>query len=115
MEVPATRYARSGDVNIAYQVIGDGPPEYPDRVSGLVLWGSGVKGVRSEDFPWAPSYDDAIRAAEVAATRWGSRDYCDEVLREALPSVAADEDSHAGGRPTCASARARRRRRPCCA
>ena len=25
MEVPPTRYARSGDVNIAYQVIGDGP------------------------------------------------------------------------------------------
>ncbi len=25
MEVPETRYARSGDVNIAYQVVGDGP------------------------------------------------------------------------------------------
>src|SRR6185436_4831761 len=24
-EIPRTRYARSGDVNIAYQVIGDGP------------------------------------------------------------------------------------------
>ena len=25
MDLPATRYARSGDVNIAYQVVGDGP------------------------------------------------------------------------------------------
>src|SRR5690349_19700252 len=25
MEVPQTRYAKSGDVNIAYQVVGDGP------------------------------------------------------------------------------------------
>ena len=25
MATPATRYARSGDVNIAYQVVGDGP------------------------------------------------------------------------------------------
>src|SRR4249919_3117822 len=25
MQVPETRYARSGDVNIAYQVVGDGP------------------------------------------------------------------------------------------
>ena len=25
METPETRYARSGDVNIAYQVSGDGP------------------------------------------------------------------------------------------
>jgi pimeloyl-ACP methyl ester carboxylesterase len=25
VQVPETRYARSGDVNIAYQVVGDGP------------------------------------------------------------------------------------------
>ncbi len=25
MEMPETRYARSGEVNIAYQVVGDGP------------------------------------------------------------------------------------------
>jgi len=27
VDLPETRYARSGDVNIAYQVIGDGPPD----------------------------------------------------------------------------------------
>ena len=27
MEVPETRYAKSGDLSIAYQVVGDGPPD----------------------------------------------------------------------------------------
>ncbi len=39
MDVPEVRYARSGDVSIAYQVIGDGPLDVvlvPDWVSNLV-------------------------------------------------------------------------------
>jgi pimeloyl-ACP methyl ester carboxylesterase len=42
MDVPETRYARSGDVNIAYQVIGDGPFDLvcvPGFVSNLdMMW-----------------------------------------------------------------------------
>ena len=182
MEQPETRYARSGKVSIAYQVLGEGPPDlvfvpglisnveyawqqpavatwlrslasfsrviwfdkrgtgvsdrvtdvptletrmddvravmdevesgqavlmgvseggpmsilfaatYPERASALVLWGSDVKGVRTDDYPWAPSYEEAIRAVEEAGERWGTADYCDEVLRTAVPSVARDED-----------------------
>ena len=182
MELPETRYARSGKVSIAYQVLGEGPPDlvfvpglisniesawqqpavaawlrnlasfsrliwfdkrgtgvsdrvadvptletrmddvravmdevgsqqavlmgvseggpmsilfaatHPERVSALILWGSDVKGVRTDDFPWAPSFEEAIRAVEEAGERWGSLDYCDEVLRTAAPSVAGDED-----------------------
>jgi class 3 adenylate cyclase/pimeloyl-ACP methyl ester carboxylesterase len=44
MDVPDVRYARSGDVAIAYQVIGDGPQDVvlvPDWVSNLVwMWHS---------------------------------------------------------------------------
>ena len=39
-EVPETRYAKSGDVNIAYQVVGDGPFDLihvPPFVSNLEL------------------------------------------------------------------------------
>ena len=39
MEMPDVHYARSGDVSIAYQVIGDGPLDVvlvPDWVSNLV-------------------------------------------------------------------------------
>lgn len=35
MEVPETRYARSGDVSIAYQVTGEGPVDLV-RVPGFV-------------------------------------------------------------------------------
>jgi class 3 adenylate cyclase len=182
VELPETRYARSGNVSIAYQVFGEGPPDfvfvpglisnieyawqqpacaawlrslasfsrviwfdkrgtgvsdrvtdvptletrmddvravmdevasqqsvlmgvseggpmsilfaatYPERASGLILWGSDVKGVRTDDYPWAPSFEEAIRAVEEAGARWGRLDYCDEVLRAAVPSVAGDED-----------------------
>jgi class 3 adenylate cyclase len=182
VELPETQYARSGNVSIAYQVLGEGPPDfvfvpglisnieyawqqpacaawlrslasfsrviwfdkrgtgvsdrvtdvptletrmddvravmdevesqqavlmgvseggpmsilfaatYPERASGLILWGSDVKGVRTDDYPWAPSFEEAIRAVEEAGQRWGSRDYCDEVLRTAVPSLAGDED-----------------------
>jgi class 3 adenylate cyclase len=68
---------------------------YPERASGLILWGSDVKGVRTDDYPWAPSFDDAIRAVEEAAERWGRADYCDEILRRTAPSVAEDEDFRA--------------------
>lgn len=40
MQHPETRYARSGDVSIAYQVLGDGPPDIvfvPPHVSNVEL------------------------------------------------------------------------------
>jgi class 3 adenylate cyclase len=182
VEAPETRYARSGKVSIAYQVLGEGPPDlvfvpgvisnveyawqqpacaewlrslasfsrviwfdkrgtgvsdavtdvptletrmddvravmdevgsqeavlmgvseggpmsilfaatYPERLSALILWGSDVKGVRTDDYPWARSFDEAIRAVEEAAEQWGRPDYCDEALRTVAPSVAGDED-----------------------
>jgi len=41
MVPPETRYARSGDVRIAYQVVGDGPFDLvfvPGFVSNVELW-----------------------------------------------------------------------------
>jgi hypothetical protein len=41
MDVPETRYAKSGDVRIAYQVIGSGPLDLvfvPGFVSNLDVW-----------------------------------------------------------------------------
>ncbi|MEX2103313.1 MAG: alpha/beta hydrolase, partial [Gaiellaceae bacterium] len=182
MELPETRYARSGKVSIAYQVLGEGPPDlvfvpglisnveyawqqpalaawlrslasysrliwfdkrgtgvsdrvtdvptletrmddvravmdevgsqqavlmgvseggpmsilfaatYPERASALILWGSDVKGVRTDDYPWGPSFEEAIRAVEEAGERWGRTDYCDKVLQAAAPSVAGDAE-----------------------
>jgi hypothetical protein len=41
MQQPKTQYARKGEVNIAYQVVGDGPIDLavvPGFVSHLDLW-----------------------------------------------------------------------------
>jgi hypothetical protein len=38
VEVPDVSYARSGDVSIAYQVVGDGPPDLV-----LLVAGSGIE------------------------------------------------------------------------
>ena len=39
MEIPDVQYARSGDVAIAYQVVGDGPVD--------VVWSRGMGGICS--------------------------------------------------------------------
>jgi pimeloyl-ACP methyl ester carboxylesterase len=177
--IPETRYARSGDVNIAYQVVGDGPmdlvyvpgwvsnidlmwedPSYaamlerfasfarlilfdkrgtglsdpvpvdelpdleqrmddvravmddvgslraavvghseggsmsalfaatfPDRVSALVMMGCFAKRLRTDDYPWAPTWEERLETIEDAERRWPPDDYV-EVL---APSRAHDE------------------------
>jgi pimeloyl-ACP methyl ester carboxylesterase len=52
MEIPRTQYARSGDVNIAYQVVGDGPVD----LVYVIGWVSNI------DLVWEePSYADFLR------------------------------------------------------
>jgi class 3 adenylate cyclase len=72
--IPETRYARKGDVHIAYQVVGDGPLDlpvrpagkssegclhtmlfaatHPDRVASLVLWSPYARLMRGADHPF---------------------------------------------------------------
>ena len=175
---PATRYARSGELNIAYQVVGDGPFDlvyvpgwvsnldlmweepsyaallerfasfsrlilfdkrgtglsdpvpfdqlptleqrmddvravmdaagseraallghseggnmcilfaatYPDRASALVLVGCYAKRIRSDDYPWAPAWDERIREIEETERSWADPD----VVRTLAPSRADD-------------------------
>ena len=175
---PATRYARSGELNIAYQVVGDGPFDlvyvpgwvsnldlmweepsyagllerfasfsrlilfdkrgtglsdpvpfdqlptleqrmddvravmdaagseraallghseggnmcilfaatYPDRASALVLVGCYAKRIRSDDYPWAPAWDERIREIEETERSWADPD----VVRTLAPTRADD-------------------------
>ncbi len=161
--MPDTRYARSGDLNIAYQVVGDGPRDvvyvpgwvsnieimwedptlarfldriasfsrlivfdkrgtglsdpvpiehlpplevrmddlravmdaagsasatvfghseggnmsvlfagtYPERTDGLILTGSYVKRLRSDDYPWAPTWEQRVAETEEIERSWG--------------------------------------------
>src|SRR5712691_3587805 len=52
MEIPETRYARSGDVSIAYQAFGEGPPD--------IIWVSGV--ISNVEYQWAePRFASHLR------------------------------------------------------
>ncbi|HEX9846917.1 MAG TPA: adenylate/guanylate cyclase domain-containing protein [Acidimicrobiia bacterium] len=161
--MPATHYAKSGDVNIAYQVVGDGPRDlvyvpgfvsnievmwedrglagfldrlaafsrliifdkrgtglsdsvpvdrlptlevrmddlravmdavgseraflfghseggnmcvlfaatFPQRVGGMILTGSYAKRIRSDDYPWAPTWEERLAEIEEVGQHWG--------------------------------------------
>jgi class 3 adenylate cyclase len=64
---------------------------YPERCAGLVLFDPTVKGVRSADYPWAPTEEEwRLRLAGVRSG-WGERDYLEDLAREWAPEVAEDE------------------------
>jgi hypothetical protein len=67
MEMPETRYARSGDVNIAYQVFGDGEVD--------LVWIPGVLGDR-------PNQVERLRADQAGEF---TPDRVREVIAEELP------------------------------
>jgi pimeloyl-ACP methyl ester carboxylesterase len=44
---------------------------YPQRTRALVLYGSYAKRLRSEDYPWAPTWEERIRYADDLEASWG--------------------------------------------
>ncbi|MGB2874256.1 MAG: adenylate/guanylate cyclase domain-containing protein [Gaiellaceae bacterium] len=59
---------------------------YPERTLGLVLYGSHVKTVWAPDFPWAPKFEEHLKAIDEAARFWGTRRYCDETTARLAPN-----------------------------
>ena len=59
---------------------------YPDRASALVLVGSYATRIRSDDYPWAPAWDDRIREIEETERSWADPD----VVRTLAPSRVDD-------------------------
>ena len=64
---------------------------YPERCAGLVLFDPRVMGVRSAEYPWAPTEDDWGKRFADIRSRWGTRSYFLELVREWAPEVADDE------------------------
>ena len=64
---------------------------YPERTAGLVLFDPRVRGVRSDDYPWAPTEDEW--RARLAAIRagWGERPFLEELAHEWAPELADDD------------------------
>jgi len=64
---------------------------YPDRCAGLVLFDPRLKGVRSPDYPWAPTEKEwRERLAEVRVG-WGERGFLESLAHEWAPEVAEDD------------------------
>ena len=63
---------------------------YPERCAGLVLFDPRVLGVRAAEYPWAQTEDDWRKQLGEIRTRWGARNYFEELAREWAPEVAGD-------------------------
>ncbi|HEX6330607.1 MAG TPA: adenylate/guanylate cyclase domain-containing protein [Actinomycetota bacterium] len=60
---------------------------YPKRTSALVLVGCYAKRIRSEDYPWAPAWEDREREIEETERTWADAD----LVRSLAPSRASDD------------------------
>ena len=45
---------------------------WPQRTLGLVAYGGSVVGLRTSDYPWAPTYEERERFAQFAQTYWSA-------------------------------------------
>jgi class 3 adenylate cyclase len=77
--VPQTRYARSGDVHIAYQVVGDGPLD--------LVWIPSL--AHHVELPWLQSRRECGQRVDDIVRRWAEPDAFDEMLRAAELGDAA--------------------------
>ncbi len=44
---------------------------YPERTRALVLYGTYAKRLRTDDYPWAPTWEERVRDAHVLEQTWG--------------------------------------------
>lgn len=63
---------------------------YPERCAGLILLDPQVRGIRSADYPWAPTEDEWRERLRAIRDGWGERVYLEERAREWTPSRADD-------------------------
>jgi class 3 adenylate cyclase len=61
---------------------------HTDRTQALVMYGSYARGSATDDYPWAPEWDQVEAAAEMIEAEWGQGVWLDVYA----PSVAADPE-----------------------
>jgi pimeloyl-ACP methyl ester carboxylesterase len=74
---------------------------YPERCAGLVLFDPRVKGIRSSDYPWAPTEEEWRERLAAVRAGWGERRYFESLAREWAPATTASATGSSG---TCAGA-----------
>jgi pimeloyl-ACP methyl ester carboxylesterase len=60
---------------------------YPHRTRALVLYGTYAKRLRSDDYPWAPTWEERIEAAEELERSWGERFDLEMLAPNASPDL----------------------------
>ncbi len=61
---------------------------YPQRTRALVLYGTYAKRLRTDDeYPWAPTWDERVAAAEELEARWGERVDLETMAPNASPDL----------------------------
>ena len=51
---------------------------YPERCAGLMLLDPQVRGTRTDDYPWAPTEEEARDQLRVIRNEWGERAYLEQ-------------------------------------
>jgi class 3 adenylate cyclase/alpha-beta hydrolase superfamily lysophospholipase len=62
---------------------------YPQRTRALVLYGSYAKRLRSDDYPWAPTWDERLRVADELEASWGDNVDLSTMIPRADAATAA--------------------------
>jgi len=63
---------------------------YPERTIGLVLFDPEPRGLRADDYPWAPTEYDWREQLRQVRDGWGTREYLERLAEELAPSRAGD-------------------------
>jgi class 3 adenylate cyclase len=67
---------------------------YPERVTALAFWNAFAKSLRSHDYPFGMTQDEADRFDALLEEGWGLEERTAEIMIAAgLPSLAADPDT----------------------
>ena len=62
---------------------------YPERTRALVLHGSYAKRIRSDDYPWAPTWEQRLENAAAIERTWGENVELSTMIPHADPAMAA--------------------------
>ena len=62
---------------------------YPERMRSLVLYGTYARRLRTEDYPWAPTWEERQRVAAELERDWGENVDLSTMIPDADPTMAA--------------------------
>jgi pimeloyl-ACP methyl ester carboxylesterase len=60
---------------------------YPARAQALVLYGTYAKRLRTDDYPWAPTWEERVADAESLEQQWGEKFDLDAMAPNATPDL----------------------------